>query len=154
MADVTPSPGDEFGNFKIEETNVEKDENRASKKRGFQKFPMHVHKPNHLVREVHSEAELADALAKGWYADVRDVPADADGDGVPDRLSEMTLLQAARAIAKASPKELAELEADEIAHGGGREAVLALIAEAKDAVPTAAPKAAKGKKPKAAAPKE
>lgn len=142
---VTSSDGDSFGQFDVEETNIQKKENKASQARGFQPFPMHVHKPNGLVREVTDDADLADALAKGWYDDIRKVPTDAVTPA-PERISAMTILQAAKAVAAATPEQLAAFEADERQHAGGRDAVLALIAEAKDAVSTATtPAKGKGK---------
>lgn len=158
MASVTGNEGDSPEDFQVEETNIEKAENRQSRKRGFHKFPCMLHKPGRLTKEVgvfnakhdpkvnaSNEAALKAALDAGWYEDVRDVPVDDDGDGVPDQISQMTVDQAAAAIKKADAKKLAEYELDEQAHGN-REPVISLLSDAKDRLDA---KAKKADKPKA-----
>lgn len=127
---VTPNTGDSPDDFQVEEHNLQKAENKASKARGFEKFPMCLHKPGGLTKEVHDEDALQAALAQGWYADVRDVPVD-DEDAVPELVSEMTPEQAAPVIAAADAKALAAIEKDELSHAK-RADVLALISDAKD----------------------
>jgi hypothetical protein len=160
---VTPNDGDSFGDFGVEPHNLQKKEDRASKARGFQKFPMMLHKPNRLTklvgtsekadpaeREAENEKQLAVALKAGWLADVRDVPGDEDGDGVPDAISQMTVDQAASAIRKADAKQLAAYEADEQSHGN-REPIVSLLSDAKDRIAHKGKPKADGEKPKAKA---
>lgn len=159
---VTGNEGDKFGDFEVSETNIERSENKASEKRGHHKFPMMLHKPGRLTKEVGvfnaardpkveaaNEKALQAALDAGWYADVRDVPVDADGDGVPDAISEMTVDQARAALkGVVSAEQLAAYEADEQSHGN-REPVINLLNDAKDrleAKAAKAPKAAKADK--------
>lgn len=158
---VTPNDGDSFGNFEVEPHNLQKKENRDSKNRGFQKFPMMLHKANRLTklvgtsekadpadRDAENEKQLAAALKAGWLEDVRDVLVDADGDGVPDAISQMTVDQAADAIRKADAKQLAAYEADEQSHGN-REPVITLLGDAKDRIASKSKPKADADKPKA-----
>lgn len=137
---VTSNDGDEFGDFGVKPTNLDEKETKASKARGFQKFPMAVHKQNGLTKEVADEAGLEDALSKGWFEDIRHVPAD-EGAAEPTKVSEMTVEQAVAFVAQASVTELVVIEADEASHGN-RAPVLTAIEAAKDNV-----KPAKGGKP-------
>lgn len=147
MGDVTANDGDSQ-DFEVQLTNIAERENKLSKARGHQKFPMAVHKPGGLQKEVPDEAGLEAALAKGWYADVRDVPVDErDDEDLPNTVSQLTVDQAAKVIARATAAELADMERDEQTHGN-REAVIALLDQAKDAIAPAKPaKAAKAEKP-------
>lgn len=129
---------------KLERNNIEREENdKMMEKRlsgQIDKFPMHTHKVGGLVREVTSEEELADALSKGWKADIRDV-VEAKPKTAPTKISEMTEKQAKAFLAEHadSGAKLAEILADEQAHGA-RSKVLKLIEEAADAL--GAPKGA------------
>lgn len=146
MGDITANDGDSQ-DFDVQLTNVAERENKASRARGFQQFPQAVHKPGGLQKEAKNAAELEALLAKGWYADIRDVPVDErDDEDLPNTVSQLTVDQAAKVIARATPKELADMEADEQSHGN-REAVIALIDKAKDAVGATPAKAAKAEKP-------
>ena len=139
---------------KANKSNIEQAENEAAAERrqkGRQHFPKCLHKAGGLEKIVHTEDEFTAALGKGWFDDIRDVPV-TEPTHVPEKVSQMTLLQAATAIATASPEQLAAMEVDESAHGN-RAAVRALIEEAKDnAGPSATQpaKAAKAKKAKKA----
>lgn len=132
-------------------SNIEQAENEANFERrqamGFQKYPMHVHKPGGLVREVKDDADLADAMAKGWYEDVREVPETAPTEE-PTKVSQMTVAQAKKFIAKVPITALPEIEQDEMAHGHRAE-VMQFIADAKDAAGGKPTKAAAAKAVKA-----
>ncbi len=142
--------------MKANKSNLEQAENEANAEKkqlgGFDKFPMHVHKPGGLVREVTNEDDLADALAKGWYDDLHTMPQPESSE-VPTQVNHMTLAQAKKLIAKADTAELVAIEQDEISHGS-RADVLALIAAAKDNIgggkpaPKAKAKAKAAKTPK------
>lgn len=136
-------------------SNIELAENEANFERrqemGKEKFPMHVYKPGKpgqpLVREVKDDDDLEDAVAKGWYDDVRDVPEPV-GREEPTKVSQMTVKQAKVFVGKAKIEELADIEMDEQLHGN-RADVMAFINEAKDAAGSKS-KAAKAPKAKAA----
>lgn len=132
-----------------EPSNLERAEERANRARqagGKIKFPMHVHKANGLVKEVTNEDQLADAVGKGWYEDIRDVP-DSAPKADPTKISEMTPAQAAKFLEAADDADLMAIEADEQSHGN-RPKVLELIEARKDAAGGGkpAPKKAKAKK--------
>lgn len=141
-------PGsDKKGKFKIQKSNLEQEQNETNaemKTRGFPKYPMHVHKQGGLVREVANDDDLADALAKGWYDDIRNVPS-LEPKGDPNSITGMTVAQAKKALAKATVEELIAFEADEAAHGA-RADVMAAIAEAKDNIGGGKPAPKAGKK--------
>lgn len=144
---------------KLNRSNIEQEANEAMMDKRLaghvEKFPMQVHKVGGLVRRVKTEDDLADALAKGWKADIREV---ASQDAVmPEKAHQMTLAQV-KAHVKAAAGDgvkLAEILADEQAHGN-RAAVLKVIMDAADAVgapsksakPSAAKKAARAKRKK------
>jgi hypothetical protein len=117
---------------RLELSNLEQRTNEAQREKvaleGKQKFPMHVHKPGGLYKQVENEDELAAALGKGWVEDLHSI---VNAARETDNVSEMTLEQAAAAIQSASAEELAAIEAKEVA-GGARPKVIALINEAKD----------------------
>ena len=118
---------------KANKSNIEQAENDAAAERrqkGRQHFPKCLHKAGGLEKIVHTEDEFTAALGKGWFDDVRDVPV-TEPAHVPDLVSQMTLLQAATAIAAASPEQLAAMNTDERSHGN-RAAVLSLLDEAMD----------------------
>lgn len=151
---VKPLPGDEFGDFKIELTNLEREENRENAKRqkqAFQKFPMMIHKPAGLIKRVENEDELQAAIAKGWHENIRTVPQPEQAD--PDGIHLMTVAQAAALIEGADVSQLAQLEADERAHGS-RVAVLAIIEDRKDAVDGGTPIPLPPEPPKRGRPKK
>ena len=135
---LRPMPGDEFGDFKIELTNLEREENRENAKRQktFQKFAMWVYKPAGLTKIVKDEAELAAAVAKGWHENIRTVPQPDQAE--PDSIHLMTVAQAAALIELSDVSQLAQIEADERAHGS-RAAVLAIIEARKDDVDGGSP---------------
>ncbi len=152
MAVVSGLDGDKPGLQDYEETNLEKKQNKDNakflKEAGFIKFPMWVHGPGELSKIVKDEDELKAALKGGWHESKADVPTDKPKDE-PTLVSHMTLAQAKKAIAGASPAELAAFEADESEHGT-RMAVLDLIGAAKDAAVAKVAKPAKTAKPKKA----
>lgn len=138
---------------KAEESNLERKQNAAAdahRRKGPQKFPMHVHKAAGLYREVQNEDDLADALRKGWKADIREVDV-PEPEGVDTSLIfNMPIGKALKHVKAAPIEELAKIEADELAHGA-RAKVMAAIAEAKD---NAKPTKAAAKSETAAAPKK
>ena len=136
---------------KANKSNIEQAENEAAAERrqkGKQHFPKCLHKAGGLEKIVHTEDELTAALGKGWFDDIRDVPVTAPTH-VPELVSQMTLLQAATAIATASAEQLAAMNTDERSHGN-RAAVLSLLDEAMDNAGPSAAKPAKAAKPKKA----
>lgn len=134
---------------KLHRSNIEQEENeRMTEKRlagVFEKFPMHTHKAGGLVRIVENEDQLADALAKGWKADIREV---AQPLAMPERISEMTVAQADEFIRShaGNAAKVSEMIADEQSHGN-RAAVMALLEAAADAIdaPSKAPDVPKAK---------
>lgn len=156
MAIRTDYPGFEAAqkieDHKAEESSLERRENKAAdlrRRQAFQKFPMHVHKPAGLWREVTNEDDLADALRKGWVDDVRKLPADELEDGDEGKIFNLPIKQAIALVKGATAEELAAIEADEAAHGG-RAKVLEAIAAAKDAIVVPKAKPAKVEAPKPA----
>ena len=135
---------------KANKSNIEQAENEAAAERrqkGRQHFPKCLHKAGGLEKIVHTEDQLTAALGKGWFDDIRDVPV-TEPAHVPALVSQMTLLQAATAIAAASAEQLAAMNTDERSHGN-RAAVFALLDEAMDNAGPA-PKTAKTAAPKKA----
>jgi hypothetical protein len=137
-----------------EESNLERRENKradARRRQGIQKFPMHVHKPEGLHRVVENDDDLADALRKGWKADIRECLApesDQVAEGDENSIFNLPIKKALKRV----KEDLAKLEADEANHGA-RADVMAAIAVAKDnakpaakAAPAKAAKTAKAKK--------
>ncbi len=146
--------GIDIRRHKANRSNLEQAENESNAERKVEngnvpvKFPMHVHKPGGLVKNVENEDDLSAALAKGWYEDIRQVPVDEPTED-PTSISEMTLAQGAKALKGATAAELAAFEADEASHGN-RPKMIALIEEAKDNLGADKPKKpAAAKKPAA-----
>lgn len=120
---------------KLHRSNIEQEANDANaehKAKGKQDFPWTLHKQAGLSKEVHNQQQYDDAMAKGWYDDVRNVPS-IEPVEAPTRINHMTTDQAfafIRAHAN-DPVKLMEIEHDERT-AGNRAKVLAAIEEAKD----------------------
>ena len=144
---------------KLNRSNIEQEANEAMMDKRLaghvEKFPMQVHKAGGLVRRVKTEDDLADALAKGWKADIRAVSSQEAA--MPEKAHQMTVAQVKTQVKAAAGDgaKLAALLADEQAHGN-RAAVVQIIMDAADAVgapsksakPSAAKKAASAKRKK------
>lgn len=153
---------------KLHRSNIEQEENEmiAERQRAgiFFKYPETLYKPGKLERQVMSDEEFDDAIAKGWKTakqlhagEVEELQTDA-----PDRINQMTVKQALAFIAdhKTDAAKLVQMRADE-QMGGNRKAVLDALAEAEDgfgfqgmnvrnATPKDAPKKQRGRPRKSA----
>lgn len=136
----------------IELNNIEQKENKkmmARRLRGeFFKYPQILHKQGGLTKTVQDDEQFEAAIANGWYDDIRNVP-ELEPAEAPTQISHMTIAQALAFVDEhaANPVKLAEIEADETAHGN-RAVVIKALEDAKDAVgtPRAAKKAKAAKK--------
>lgn len=139
---------------KLHKNNVEQEENEMMaerRQRGeFYKYPQVLHKVGGLSREVKSDEEFQDAIAKGWKEDPNEV-IDVEGQEAPERVSHMTVKQALAFIEehKGNAAKLVEIRADEVT-GGNRAKVLEALAVAEDNFGFAGMNARHAKKPAAA----
>lgn len=136
---------------KLQRSNLEQAANEAMNEKRMagivEKFPMQVHKAGGLVRRVKTEDDLADALAKGWKEDIREVASHEAP--MPEKAHQMTVAQM-KAKVKAAAGDGAALVAllkDEQAHGNRAEVVQIIMAAADALDAPKAPKKA-GKAPK------
>lgn len=121
---------------KLHRSNIEQEENEMMQERRqrgeFYKYPQVLHKVGGLSREVKNDQECADALAKGWKEDIRDVE-ELEPSEAPTRINHMTIAQALAFVEthKADAAKLVELRADEQTNGN-RKKVLDALADAED----------------------
>lgn len=133
---------------KLNRSNIEQAENDQMMERRLRGekvlYPWVLHKVGGLTKTVTHDDEYRAALANGWYDDIRKVPTLAP-TAPPTQISHMTITQALAFVVDHAddPVKLAEIEADELAHGH-RAAVVQALDAAKDAV--GSPKANKARK--------